>query len=45
MKKEINDLKIENEILKKAIAIFTQKQQINLSSQKKTKIKYTIKQL
>ena len=25
MKKEINDLKIENEILKKAIAIFTQK--------------------
>ena len=38
MKKEINDLKIENEILKKAIAIFTQKQQINLSSQKKTKI-------
>ena len=25
MKKEINDLRIENEILKKAIAIFTQK--------------------
>ena len=25
MKKELNDLKIENEILKKAIAIFTQK--------------------
>ena len=25
LKKEINDLKIENEILKKAIAIFTQK--------------------
>ena len=43
MKKEINDLKIENEILKKAVAIFTQKQQINLSSQKKDK--YTIKQL
>ena len=34
MKKEINDLKIENEILKKAIAIFTKKYQINLSSQK-----------
>ena len=25
LKKEINDLKIENEILKKAMAIFTQK--------------------
>ena len=37
MKKEINDLKIENEILKKAIAIFTQKQKINLSLSKKTK--------
>ena len=34
MNKEINDLKIENEILKKAIDIFMQKQQINLSSQK-----------
>ena len=37
LKKEINDLKIENEILKKAMAIFTQKQKINSNLQRKTK--------
>lgn len=35
LKKEINDLKIENEILKKAMAIFTQKQKINLNLSRK----------
>jgi transposase-like protein len=30
MKKELNELKMENEILKKATAIFTKKQQKNL---------------
>ena len=37
LKKEINDLKIENEILKKAMAIFTQKQKINSNLLRKTK--------
>ena len=37
LKKELNDLKIENEILKKAMAIFTQKQKINSNLLRKTK--------
>ena len=43
LKKEINDLKIENEILKKAMVIFTQKQKINLSLLRKTKEDMTSK--
>lgn len=35
LKKELNDLKIENEILKKAMAIFTQKQKKNSNLQRK----------